>query len=181
MTIVRTPIPHIFEKTANEFLRNGIDGLVVIVNPFVCVWSGQLPLYHAEHCRERNIPVLFGEYLGGCIVNMPGDLSLARTTWGDSDYGERVTAAATVWLKDRGVAVCRDGNDVLADGKKVASWAKAISENGWCQSVVHFSVGTMDLELIKSICLKPMEKIPGSLGDYGIKAEDIWDVVKDIA
>ena len=70
-------------------------------------------------------------------------------------------------------------SDLLADGKKVASWARATLITGWVQTVAHFSVN-VDVDLIRQICTKPMVKVPGALSDYGITAEMIWDDIKDI-
>ncbi len=144
-----------------------------------CAWTGRLRTLNESECRRRGIPIGRGEYIGGSIVCMPGDLSLCLMSWGNSDFAPALVEAAADWLTERGIAVERDNNDVLADGKKVISWARATTVRGWTQSVVHFSVGPMDIGLVRAICTKPMAKEPGSLGEYGITAELILSALRD--
>ena len=171
LTVIKTTNPRVFELEAAKQLRDGEDGLIVCVNQSVCVWSGVLPLYRRSFCAAHNIPVAAGEYIGGCIVCMPGDLSLIRTAWGSSDFATDLARRAAEMLVARGLSVSIDGNDVLVDGCKVISWASSMAQNGWSQNVIHFSIGPMDMELVRHVCAKPMMKTPGSLGVYGITAE----------
>lgn len=177
MDIIKTTNPLEFESYANDCL-SGHEGMVLHVAASVNAWTGQLDTLDRAECERRGIVIGTGLYLGGSIVNMPGDLSVCLTTWGESDFAPRAVDAIADWLASRGVAITRDGNDVLADGKKVISWARAMHIRGWCQSVIHFSVGPMDLDLVKAICTKPMAKIPGALSDYGVTAEMIWDEIE---
>lgn len=173
MKIQRTKNADYFEAVANECLA-GREGIVVCINADLCVWTGELATFDLAACKRNGLAVGRGKYLGGSIVCMPGDLSICITTWGNSELAPQVVDRATEWLARRGISITRDENDVLADGKKVISWARATTLQGWCQSVVHFSVGAMDLELVREICTKPMVKVPGALSDYGITAEMIW-------
>lgn len=179
MKIQRTRSPKYFESEANECLV-GREGAIVCINEEPCVWTGEFNTLNLEECKNRGLYVGKGKYLGGSIVNMPGDLSICITTWGDSDLAPYIVDRATEWLAERGINITRDGNDVLADGKKVISWARATTLHGWCQSVVHFSVGAMDLDLVREICTKPMVKVPGALSYYGITADMIWDEIKSL-
>lgn len=141
------------------------------------VLTGQLATMNRRECEKLNLDIGQGEYLGGSIVNMTGDLCICIITWGSSELAPQIVERSVEWLKERGIAITQDGNDVLSDGKKVISWARATTRDGWCQSVVHFSIGRMDLELVRSICTKPMDKIPGALMAYGISTADVLDVI----
>lgn len=173
MKIQRTRNADYFESVANECLA-GREGIVVCINSDTCVWTGELATLDLVACKRYGLTVGRGKYLGGSIVNMPGDLSICITTWGNSELAPQIVDRAAEWLAERGISITRDENDVLADGKKVISWARATTLEGWCQSVVHFSVGAMDLGLVREICTKPMVKEPGALSLYGITAEMIW-------
>lgn len=166
-----------FTHLASEFSE---ERIITHVTKTSCVWTGQLPTLNCEECEKRGIEIGQGEYLGGSIVNMPGDLSLCIVTWGDSDLAPQIVDKTAEWLSERGISITYDENDVLADSKKVVSWARATTLQGWCQSVVHFSIGEMDLELVKAICTKPMVKVPGALSEYGVTAEDLWTVIEPI-
>ena len=159
-----------------RFIAGRLDGpesMLIHVAREPVVSTGQLNTLDLVECERRGLYVGKWEYLGGTIVVMPGDLSMCIVTWGESDLAQQIVDTVAEWLAGRGIEVTRDGNDVMAYGKKVVSWARATNRNGWCQSVVHFSVGPMDLDLVRAICTKPMVKVPGSLGKYGISANDI--------
>lgn len=140
--------------------------------------GGELLTYDPEEIEKRGLFLGKGQHLGGTIVNMPGDVSVCITTWGDSDLAPEIAAKLTNWLTEKGLNITTDGNDTLVEGKKVISWARATTVKGWCQGVVHASVGAIDLELVKAICTKPMEKVPGALSEYGITADDLVPIVE---
>ena len=172
MDIYRTSDPAAAYRLSRECMA-GHEGEIIVVNVAPCVWTGRLNTMDLSACAGRGLTVAYGEYLGGSIVCMPGDLSVMRVTFGSNEWAPELVDAAAAWLEGRGIAVTRDENDVLADGRKVISWARATGYEGWCQSVVHFSIGPMDLDLVRTVCTKPMTKVPGSLGEYGVTAEDV--------
>ncbi len=177
MKIQKTKNAKYFETVANECLA-GREGAIVCINDEPCVWTGELDTLDLAACKRHKLYVGRGKYIGGSIVNMPGDLSICITTWGNSDLAPQIVDRAVEWLEAKGVAITDDENDVLADGKKVISWARATTLQGWCQSVVHFSIGTMDLDLVREICTKPMLKEPGALSLYGVTAEMLWNGIR---
>ena len=152
---------------------SGHEGVIIYVSEGPSVLTGAFNTLDRDACKRFGLQIGEAPYHGGTIVNMPGDLSLCITTWGNSEIAREIVDATVEWLEGLGVKVSRNNNDVLADEKKVISWARTMTISGWCQSVVHFSVGKMNLDLVKEICTKRMVKIPGSLSDYGITADDI--------
>lgn len=156
-----------------ELSREKRELLIVHIAERPLVLTGALDTLDLSACARLGLALGRADYLGGSIVCMPGDLSLCRVSWGSDEWAPELVDAAAAWLEGRGIAVTRDENDVLADGQKVISWARATGYEGWCQSVVHFSIGPMDLDLVRAVCTKPMTKVPGSLGEYGVTAEDL--------
>ena len=161
-----------FERYANECLE-GHEGIVIHVSDKPSVWTGQLPTIDKAACEENGLFIGTGKYLGGTIVNMKGDVSICHTSWGVTDFAPDIVDRFAEYLAERGISVTRDENDVLAGGKKILSWARATTLQGWTQSVIHFSVGKINLKLIKAICTKPMVKKPGSLSELGVTTEDV--------
>lgn len=157
----------------------GESGIIIVKTIAPCVWTGRLNTFDKNYCEENNIQVAYGLYLGGSIVAFPGDLSIMWVTWGKTDAPEQAVLKILNILKEKGIDAEIDENDVIADGKKVASWAGATTLNGWYQGVFHASINT-DLELINKICTKPMDKIPGQLSDYGINAEMVLDEIQKV-
>ena len=166
MKIYKTNNPQDFTVLASEFSE---ERLIIDIADIACVWTGQLNTYSPEVVRKHDFVVGQGEYLGGTIVNFPGDLSLCLVTWGNSmpTFGEDCVNIILSMIEG-----IKNGNDILVNDKKVASWARATTGSGWVQTVVHFSIN-IDKDLIKEICIKPMKKIPGQLSDYNIEATDI--------
>lgn len=177
MELIKTNKPDVFTDYANECLA-GHEGAVICVNDEPCVWTGQLATFDRGECEKRGLYIGVAQHLGGTIVNMPGDVSLCVTTWGNSEIAPKIAAKLTNWLTEKGLSATTDGNDTLVDGKKVISWARATTVKGWCQSVVHVSVGKMDLKLVRAVCTKPMKKTPGALSEYGITADDLVPIVE---
>ena len=168
-------------EQAMQFAQESLEGLHgketldLFFNQSVFLQTGVLHSSDCETARNLGIPVWQAGHLGGSIVCFPGDLSICLTTWGDTvpDFGKQCMQACIDALRERHIYLTVDGNDVLARHKKVASWAKSHSISGWVQTVAHFSV-TVDVDLIRMLCTKPMNKIPGALKDYGITADELW-------
>lgn len=161
-----------FAEFAYECVK-GTPGFAFHIAKDNCVWTGRLDSLDRDACEDKGLCVGTGEYVGGSIVNMPGDLTVMLATHGQSSFAPDAIAAFADWLREKNLNVTQDENDVLVDGKKVASWARATMVNGMCQSCIHFSIGEMDLDLVQEICTKPMVKTPGALSEYGITADDI--------
>lgn len=115
-------------------------------------------------------------HIAGAIVCVPGDLSIMQLKIGQSDFGRNAIDAVRDYLVSCGCSAEIDGNDLMVGGLKCGSWACMI-ENGYSQTVVHFSVN-VDVELIRSICTKPMVKTPGALSKYGVTAYDLLEVIR---
>jgi len=178
MKVYRTSDCKEFEKIVSEYTE---ECLAIHTSNTMCVWTGKLPTLNRAECKNLGLEIGQGEYLGGSIVNMAGDLTIGIITWGDSDIVLTIFQKIFSWLLDeKKVNVSQDNNDILADGKKVASWARATKKDGWCQSFIHFSIGEMNTELVDKICSKEMNKIPGSLCDYGIDSEMILEQINSI-
>lgn len=176
MEIIRTTDPNEFYKYA-EYCQEGHEGMVVHICEKSCVWVGPNGGIDEDACIRHGLDIGRGRYSGGGIVNMPGDVSVCITTFLPSKNAYEMIIKAKKEFRERGLNARFNTNDILIDGKKVASFGNSPSFSKMYQSVVHFSVGKMDLDLIKDICVKPMKKIPGSLLDYGITTQDILDLI----
>lgn len=176
MEIKYTTDAKAFEKYANECLA-GHEGAIIHSAETPCIWTGLLPTYDKKEAQKRGFTVGVGQYYAGTIVCMPGDISICITTWGTCNKGKEVCDAVATLLEERGISVLHDGNDILAEGKKVASYCTVPQLSGWVQTVIHISIGAMDIDLVKAICTKPMEKTPGALSDLGIYSNDIMSII----
>lgn len=155
----------------------GEEGLIIHVASGIFLETGATKTYNSVIQKELGIKAARAIYHGGTIVCFPGDLSLCEIKWGKSEFAPKVMDAFEEFSHERGFDAVRDGNDILVGDRKVASWARAMARNGYCLSVVHFSISS-DEELIRRICTKPMVKLPGALGEYGVFADDILGMLE---
>lgn len=177
MEVFKTSDPQAAMEFAQRCLHSQSAGFDVFFNESLFLQTGVTNTSDKEAARAMGIPVWEALHDGGSIVCFPGDLSLCLVWKNGNDPAPRWMQKCAELLRGRGAAVTFDHNDVLADGKKVASWANAGLPEGFMQTVAHFSVN-VDVELIRRICTKPMVKVPGAMSDYGITAEMIWDEIE---
>ena len=125
-------------------------------------------------CRELGAHVFRMEHLYGPLVLFHGDLSMFVVSRKPFSINKTGLRAGLTLLKAKGADAGFDGNDLMADGKKVGSGGLAAHGlDGWYVTGIHFSVNT-DKGMVERICKKPMQKKPGALRDYGITADDVW-------
>ena len=156
------------------------DHIIVFTALDNSVFTGQFATFDKTECNQLGFDIGVGQYHGGSIVNMVGDITVGVVSWGHSELVTEILEEVFMWLEGHSYNVVMDDNDLLLDDKKVASWARATLISGWSQSYVHFSIGPMDLSLVEAICTKPMTKIPGSLSDYGLTKEFILNIINPI-
>ena len=177
MKIFITSQPQEAINFAKQCIATHQEGIDVFFNKSTFLQTGLTYTSDRKLAESKGIPVWQAEHIGGSIVCFDGDLSLCITHNQANDFGERMMAAIKDYFIQQQLNVTTDNNDILVDNKKVASWARGNLINGQVQTVAHFSVN-INLDLIKKICTKPMEKVPGQLSDYNITAEDLWKVIE---
>lgn len=134
-----------------------------------------------QYCKENNIEVYNSFNAGGTIIMDKGDVDIVALKKEGWKIGEELGNKILGYLKDKGLNITNDGNDILVDGKyKVASYSSINLGNGYIYTAGHISINP-NVDMIKCICLKEMVKIPKGLGDYGITTEEIVELVKEIA
>ena len=109
------------------------------------------------------------------------DIGFGYITKGlDNTVGELVYSKFVEYLKNKGLDVTSNGNDILVDGYKVFGWASNYyKEYNAIYITAHFTL-SVDLELIKNICTKTMVKVPKGLNDFGIYKEDIIEFLESL-
>jgi hypothetical protein len=145
------------------------------------IGCGQNSELNEDICKDNNILILRHYYLGGGVINFPGDLGLMEIRKGYSNIGRELLNVVDKYLQSHNLTTLIHGNDLMVLDKEDKVLYKVVSfGSNWIgeytQTVFHASINT-DIELIKKICLKPMKKIPGSLSKYGITGEELWRVI----
>ena len=129
------------------------------------------------YCEAHNIPHFNRKGQGGCIVHCKGTISINHIY--SHDKYPRMLSSQLVpdfikYLQSKGLNVKLDNNDILIDGYKVGSFAEVNipPDFRWGNNVILFSM-YQDLELVKNICKKPMNKTPKGLTEFGITSHEV--------
>lgn len=127
------------------------------------------------YCLMHGIDTFNIQRSGGCIVAQPGDLSLIRIHNENDSFNIKLVRFLQDKLQMLGIKTTLDNNDIMIDGYKISGCTKRRLEDGRRYSAIHISQ-TVNLEHIKYICLKPMQKTPAGLAQWGISIDliEIW-------
>lgn len=100
-----------------------------------------------------------------------GDIMFSHVDEPENGWIHRFADHFVSWLKSKGLNAEYVKNDILVDGYKVCGLC--ITRYGR----IDFSSGIIgintNLDHIKAICKKPMEKVPKGLSEYGITTEEV--------
>ena len=134
-----------------------------------------------KYCEQNNISCVDIGRRGGAFVVNKGDIGLGYVGRGlDNTIGELVSREFAKYLRDKGLDAIEESNDILIDGYKVFGWASHYYKEQDCIFITcHFTM-SVDLDLIKNICTKPMNKVPKGLAEFGITREEIINFLNEI-
>lgn len=134
--------------------------------------------FNEQYCIDNNIEVIRTEHNGGTIVSSIDDIYVGFITPHSNDFGTRIFHAFLEFLKNKGLNANYNGNDILIDETyKVAANSKIKTNYKYYTAVGFF--GTADIETIKNVCVKPMNKIPKGLNEFGVTKEDVENFINN--
>ena len=128
--------------------------------------------FDIEKAISMNIPLFDLQKKGGAMITSPGDIVYCFFLKKDiPTLNNDLRAFLSEKISKKGAKTLLIKNDLLIDDKKCF---------GFMQNTIgkmHFIGGHIsincNLDLIKQICTKPMEKVPGGLAEYGITTEEV--------
>ena len=133
-----------------------------------------------EYCLKNNIKIIDIKHTGGTIVLSQTAVGYAIIHSSRSFKPEQVVCTTFVtFLRGKGLNAEYKDNDILIDGYKVGSAGSTYLPNGMVYTPIQFSLDN-DAELISKICLKPMDKVPKGLSDFGITREDVLNFLENV-
>lgn len=157
---------------------------VIAIPNDTIVYPGKEGDYNKDYCEENNIMVAPIPRAGGTIISFTGNIcyfSGGKETF-EPNKGTLFLEAFSNYLKDKGLNVVydQDTNDILVEDYKVASFGNGelATHPGFFVTAIQIA-NSLDIELIKNICLKPMHKVPKALNDFGITAEETLTFMQD--
>lgn len=125
-----------------------------------------------DFCKENSIEIINIQHNGGSVVLTESAIGFAHIGNDfDNKISNMIISDFVNFLRSKRLDAIYDGNDILVEGYKTSSSAKTIINN---KTYFVFQVSlNNDVELIKNICTKPMNKIPKSLSDFGVTREEV--------
>ena len=131
--------------------------------------------YNKEYCEENNISVVYCSYAGGTLVFSPNDIALCWISNKDILYS--ISGEIVKYLKKYINELYSSGNDVMIGNKKLfGTTSKQLNDELFYQGF--FVSFNPDVDLIKKICTKPMEKEPSGLSKWNIDRQEIIYIIE---
>lgn len=130
-----------------------------------------------ETCDALGYEVYEAYYNGGTIVGNKGDIAFAHFSHHDNGWMENFIEHFLDWLKGKGLNAVYESNDILVDGYKVCGMC--VTRYGRIDYTAGFISMNVNLDHIKAICKKPMNKVPKGLSEYGITTEEVEQMFLD--
>lgn len=157
--------------TIQDFIVNKKHGFAYCVHDEKLCFVAGADAVNEDACEEFGYHVIFTQHTGGAVVVNKGDISVVHF----GAVGNVVVKDFAMYLIDeykaRGLSATYEGNDVLIDGYKI-SGLSATKYSNIQYSTIHIGINT-NLDHIKAICRKPMQKVPKGLSEYGITTEEV--------
>lgn len=133
-----------------------------------------------NYCEANNIPIFEVKRIGGAIVSNVGDFDFVIVNKNTNRDAPPILLQKLFHLiNQHKLNVKWDKNDLLIEDYKVASYSYRNIPSG-IYTAIHISM-SVDMELIKNICKKPMIKTPKGLNDFGITNEEVKKCLFDEA
>lgn len=133
------------------------------------------------YCREHNIKCVDIGRRGGTFVVNKGDIGIGivvKTL--DNSKGFEIQDKFIEYLKSKGFNVVLNNNDILIDGYKCFAWSSHYYKEYDALFIsMHFTM-SVNIDLIKEICTKPMNKVPKGFLDFGITREEILEFIEGV-
>lgn len=155
-------------------IQGGIHkiGYVVVERPVAIVHkAGQVD---AETCEKLGYGIIESYNNGGTIVSSAGDVLIGHLCEPENGWLNRFVAHFLDWLKAKGLKAEYTSNDILVDGFKVCGLC--VTRYGRIDYTGGIISVNVNLDHIKAICKKPMNKVPKGLSDYGITSAEVEEM-----
>ena len=158
-------------KEATSYIQGGLHRIayVVVDSPVVIVHRAYQ--VDEEVCKTLGYDIAESYNNAGTIVSNVGDVLIAHFAEPENGWYNRFIAYFLDWLKGKGLNAEYVSNDIVVDGYKVCGMC--ITRYGRIDYTGGIISMNVNLDHIKQICRKPMNKVPKGLSEYGITTEEI--------
>lgn len=164
----------------SDILENQKEACVFCIPEENCAVVGSNGGANMNMIQKKGIKLVQIKHEGGTIILSPGDVEIGIFTNGytGNEYRNAIVNSIIDILKNNGYKPVISGNDVLVNGRKVIGFGSRMF-GGILYTAMQISIN-INLDLIKSICTKPMTKEPDGLANYGVTTDDILNIINRI-
>lgn len=176
MEELKTTIKSWYDKQS-YYIQNRIEHFEIGISQQTEVSFGWENDVNTEYCDQHNIPYYNMNRDGGTIVHFEGNIALVWI-YNNQKYHKFMLSTMLQdianFLKEKGLNVELNHNDILIDGYKVCSGHSynLSPDFKWSYEAIQVSMNC-DINLINNICKKQMTKVPKGLSDFGITTNEI--------
>lgn len=162
---------NIWLKTAEKYLNDGLHrtAYLTVESPVVGVY--RKAQVDEKTCNSLGYEVVETYNNGSTVVHSKGDILFGHFYEPDNGWRDKFAMYFVNWLKAKGLNADFVSNDIVVDGYKICGMA--ITRYGRIDYTGGFISMNVNLDHIKAICKKPMEKVPKGLSEYGITTEEV--------
>ena len=174
----RVEVKDIEKELLNLFSTKQED-IIWCIHESPLVFKSKLAQLDEVWCKKHNIAICNSFNFGGTIVSDTDDINSAVMRKNGWTVGDSVLEFFKIKLSNIIPDLSINDNDLLYQGKyKMISYASINVGEEFIYTCLHISFNP-NIELIKNICTKPMNKIPMGLASFGIKHQDIVDILQE--
>lgn len=158
-------------KKAISYIQGGLHktAYLIVDSPVVGVYRKSQA--DEEVCNALGYEVVETYNNASTVVHGKGDILFGHFCPIENGWYSRFINYFVNWLKSKGLNAEYTDNDILVDGYKVCGMA--ITRYGRIDYTAGFIGINTNLDHIKKICKKPMNKVPKGLSDYGIITAEV--------
>lgn len=168
------------EKELKALIDPRNEGCIYCIHDKPLVFKSKEGIINEYYCEEHCLGICNSFNMGGIIVANTGDINMAIMKDEGWSVGDDLLRKLAAWMYNKGINVSINNNDLLIDDTyKVISYASINANNRLVYTCVHISINP-NIEHICNVCMKPMNKIPKGLQEYGITAEEIISEISKI-
>ena len=162
---------------ATKYIQGGLHKIayVVVGSPVAIVH--RKTQVDEETCKELGYEIVESYNNAGTIISNKGDVLIGHFAELNNGWYDKFISYFLDWLKAKGLNAEFVSNDVTVDGYKVCGMC--ITRYGRIDYTGGIISMNVNLDHIKAICKKPMQKVPKGLSEYGITTEEVEEMFLD--
>lgn len=156
---------------ATSYIQGGLRRIAYVVVDHPVAIVHRKTQVDEDTCKALGYEIVESYNNAGTIVSNKGDVLIGHFAQPDNGWYNRFIQYFIDWLKAKGLNAEFVSNDIVVDGYKVCGMC--ITRYGRIDYTGGIISVNTNLDHIKAICKKPMQKVPKGLSEYGITSQEV--------